>query len=809
MSSEVDPSHNLLLPNDASSQLVSQILKLGFATSNFDDSTEDRPFLFPDPSGNVYYNVEGLGQQIIQLVNERGGRILVQEVCNELGLPATFCQTGTPLIKHCSKAFEVEGEYLCSRGFWEYLTKKLSKEVQEEGKVSLAQFSIDHKVAIATVLEKCVPSLPNAVVPQNSDSCVFHKSFLSKQKETVTETLRGLTEPRSILSLCQEHDWDFGLVLGWLETLEENQLLGTLHIDPSTKQTATFEPMQYKLLREKQLCDVLSNNGFLLHPHGFSSMGQALDVSRQTYPEAFLLGDMILLPFLLESIRNGMEDLTAKGYCHVSDYVSGELCTPLHLTRILGELSFDESVGVLVFAQDHALFVSHEKIKEIYDRSVAPLVVRHAREIAIQTHASKNAGADGTSDGAKRGKGKKTKPPKAVFSGEDPIVPLSDMVTAIVHGSPEMFPGILDHTSRNWAVLEWKDNSDSGLLPVEFCKHAILSDEFITSGINAVHAELRTIEQTKKSKVTVRSSSIQPISGNAEEMFEELFARSCYAIQLYAKFLRLASNSNDMMPEIVEELELFGIRTLCADLTRRMTQYCLYKHQVDETYQFSKGNEKHSKDRSSLPNFCHGDGLWVDGSSLRIPHLSCPSGKPMNDLKESLPIGVGHSLAQQWQICGTECYDDSEDEGCDIDASERFARFTQHINENSLNICGIPFKVLDKRAEKKFLSQRKDAIVGLLEGASDAETVLDLTVKILFQQVKQVVVFLPQHHLRGVALDLLRGERKILEPVGDVLKALANELTENTELVDQHLIDTVKECGLSKDISKHVVNKKE
>jgi hypothetical protein len=53
------------------------------------------------------------------------------------------------------------------------------------------------------------------------------------------------------------------------------------------------------------------------------------------------------------------------------------------------------------------------------------------------------------------------------------------------------------------------------------------------------------------------------------------------------------------------------------------------------------------------------------------------------------------------------------------------------------SICGIPFKKLDKKSEKQYLSSRRQELTTRLKAAVDADQVLELTVLLLFQQVSR------------------------------------------------------------------------
>lgn len=91
----------------------------------------------------------------------------------------------------------------------------------------------------------------------------------------------------------------------------------------------------------------------------------------------------------------------------------------------------------------------------------------------------------------------------------------------------------------------------------------------------------------------------------------------------------------------------------------------------------------------------------------------------------------------------------------------------------------------------------------LLEASDNAGDVLDFTIMLLFQQVKNMVV--SGKHLRNEILKLLVSERKISEDVSALLMNLKMAVAEG-DGVDSALLETVKACGISRDISKHTMD---
>jgi hypothetical protein len=139
-------------------------------------------------------------------------------------------------------------------------------------------------------------------------------------------------------------------------------------------------------------------------------------------------------------------------------------------------------------------------------------------------------------------------------------------------------------------------------------------------------------------------------------------------------------------------------------------------------------------------------------------------------------------------------------------------------------ICGLPFKKLDKKLEKQYLFSRRKALTEALAATTDARAVLELTIMLLFHQVnaymfkcdqttlrnlicvllqvKGLVVSGP--HLTGPILHLLQKEKKITDEVSKLLQDLAESVNSESDS-DEALAAAVKACGMSRDISKHMV----
>jgi len=118
----------------------------------------------------------------------------------------------------------------------------------------------------------------------------------------------------------------------------------------------------------------------------------------------------------------------------------------------------------------------------------------------------------------------------------------------------------------------------------------------------------------------------------------------------------------------------------------------------------------------------------------------------------------------------------------------------------------MPFTKLNKKSEKQFLFARRQELTSALGSTSDPTTVLEFTIMLLFQQIRGFTVSGP--HLTGPILKLLCNEKKIPESVANLLLQLAAQC-ENDGSVDADLVAKVKACGLSRDVTKHVLESNE
>jgi hypothetical protein len=288
-----------------------------------------------------------------------------------------------------------------------------------------------------------------------------------------------------------------------------------------------------------------------------------------------------------------------------------------------------------------------------------------------------------------------------------------------------------------------------------------------------------------------------------EVAFEDAlcFPTACYVLQLQSKFLKHAVESqldeNDIQALNTDMLAGFG-----AEFTSRLTQYALFRNLADaNSLHFSTVNGG-----APVAYF-----QPVNISCQRYPRICLsgnpPSVNPLRKLEQLLPSGVGPLVARQWALCGRECYAAGaqivSEEEPNENVLDRVTAFIAHVEESSLTICGLPFKRLDKKSEKATLSRRRAELVQLLALSTDMDLVIDVSIILCYQVVKNLFVSGPSSILRGPVLRLLSQERKMSVDVLTALDSLI-ECARSGDLEEARLVrvNGVRRLVLERESSK-------
>jgi len=472
----------------------------------------------------------------------------------------------------------------------------------------------------------------------------------------------------------------------------------------------------------------------------------------------------------------------------------------------------------------------------------------------------RHGGSGKTSKSRSKGKRGKTKKHKSHGGANTTtnvgVVPLHQVAETFLHEFPSFFPEqfIETYDTSKLNNVEWeaeasqndhaKRNGERSDLVVSFCRRALYTDKFVSRCEQAVTAELRRLESEKQSKATLSRKDAAAKVRNVEEAFEDAFTNLCLLIQAQVKFIKyfetisISGEEGTNQDNAIEILTDEVLRGPCADLTSRITQHALFKEEEEFEFTFvppesTDGQNKTSGDETStLPMFC--DEVDITQRCYPKTYLSCPPPRdPLPLLRESFSgNNIGVTLARQWVYCGGHCYrggviirssphDDSvSGENCNQKDEQihnvrpgKLDGFLSHVETNALTLCGLPFKKLDKKAEKSLLFARKQKLTTLLSQTTSNNAkddavgeILDLTIMILYQQVKQLVVY--GSLLRTSILHALVNERKIPKAVGLCLKRLDEDIKNKTSS-DENLVLLIKDCALSRDISKHDITELE
>ena len=116
------------------------------------------------------------------------------------------------------------------------------------------------------------------------------------------------------------------------------------------------------------------------------------------------------------------------------------------------------------------------------------------------------------------------------------------------------------------------------------------------------------------------------------------------------------------------------------------------------------------------------------------------------------------------------------------------------------SICGLPFKLLDKKSEKQLLFARKKELQAQLQNATSAKDIIELSIMLLFQQVKGMAIC--GDKLTSAILGVLTSNKKMPISVSELLRKGAL-LLENGTTVPDEILDAVKSCALSRDLASY------
>jgi hypothetical protein len=567
----------------------------------------------------------------------------------------------------------------------------------------------------------------------------YRESFQASVRQALA-TSRDIVH---LPTLCVERDWP----AVWVFALVKQEI-GSL---PGILRKDDFVPDAYRQRQEDIVLEHYSRDGYITSATKLDLLSrqvQALVLSN--FPStAIVLPDCVLN---YDRVGVPLEALLAEA---AASETFVELRPPVDLLNfvdtvrilltdhVLPKMQLATNDGsCLAITMERVLFVSHRMMLQIRT-DLLPRVV----DPCVQALARKAYDA------------------KAAVDMADIVreIPVTMLVDALVEDFPPL--QVLEH-----------DGSD-GILAI-FVEEHLLTEDWMESWLEAARVELVRLEAAETAKLTGLVPNAH--SSAVEVALEDpsCFPAACYVIQLQNKFLEYAVKLGMEVAE-VRVLEHEILEGCCRDLVRRLTLYLLDKYEVEDMVSFVM-------DPPALIPVSYGipvDTALRQYPTVRVEGALDENGKEWNlakALTDRVPIQICKALAE-------------------LEEAGMVEDFIHAAEENCLSICGIPFRKLDKKAEKVFLTHRRQRLVALLEASQVPGDILDYTIMILYQSVKQQTV--AGSLLRGPILRHLVKERKISEAVGRLLTKMAESL----DASDEGLVERVRSCGFAKDIAKHVV----
>ncbi len=377
-----------------------------------------------------------------------------------------------------------------------------------------------------------------------------------------------------------------------------------------------------------------------------------------------------------------------------------------------------------------------------------------------------------------------------------------------------------------------------------FCRCVLNKDSGLEKNCaRAVDAEIKKIMKMRQGSSTSMSRKQGAMKcQNIEKLFEEHFQTACYYIQLKAKFpqfLLVSSDvevSDDEMDVIVKDFLHH-----CAWFAKRITEYCLFKAglDVEGVFQFTKDVKNQKDDQKQEESFYSPVDVTERFAAPSV-FLSCTtdSDDPLQLLREIMPGNIGVGLARMWIYTGGQHYDGGikfiENDGsgrCPFVRPGDMNKFLSHVEENCLTMVGIPFKLLDKKWEKKLMFSRRKELTAQLQAAANIGKIYDISIMLLYQQMRNMIIRVDScndsksisyksreekciikvalKHLFNSSSEKKRIPLQVKENFDQVSSLLLQNSSDELEDIPENLTLMIKGFGLSKDITSHVVPTKQ
>ena len=647
------------------------------------------------------------------------------------------------------------------------------------------------------------------------------------------ERLVSGEEPVSLAPIIQELMWDDEAAHECVVNLCGNGMLkGTVK---GTAASAAYVPHVYVQKQRQSVEEYFRSNGYVTK-HFITSLGVAAGASKVSFvreccgqsgdmdivelPHSVINAKDIVTPLegLIEeanSLRSFLDPRTALPEALLSNQDDiRELLEEIVPSMLPEDVGF--STGTVVICDGGALYCSTGMAKDM-TKILMPLIETYSRQRAKEIDEARSAarrkrkktlpvtGEEGEiiTTGAKLKKSKKSVRQEddddlAAVDDSPGSVPLNEVVASLV----KEYPGLIEIQENcmvplvnDQALWDPEDGYDGAGPVFELCRKVFNPSKIAKKCARAVKLELDKIESTRQGMALGGRKAGALKAASIEESFEASFADACYLIQMLAKLPQLLEGSEIADEKSVGNLQRDFLLGCASDFARRLTIFALYKHQVDgeEIFIFEPS--------STSTNFPPPD---VDVRTYPRTLLSCTpkqdgnKRQPLATLREVLPGSVGIELARLWKCLPGDCTDDPQVRPGSMD------EFVRHAEESCLIICGLPYKKINKKAEKKAMFERRKQLTAFLEASSEPIEILQCTTILLYQQIKNIAV--AGDELLGTVLEMLCNEKKINDGVKQNLLQMRDQIVpvqEEVHVDRDLLLSVVKGYGLCRDITSY------
>jgi len=779
------------------------------------------------PTSFGYAKRDFLEKRLMEELIDAGGRLSQEDLAFALDVNKLFVQqTILKIIKNDeseNKIVMVGDDYIMLGEYFREMEPAVRLALSDAG----GCISVSH-------LANQVLLLPSDIVLENYSKQLTDKGvkvelmggmtffctdeWAEQEKLKIQGAFEAILEPTFLETVTHLHsDWDTSYVLKVVRDLCQNRVIkGTIkESGESSSKNGFFVPDIYLCLQRESLEEQYSTQGYVtIETCRSIGIGSMSDHVRESFPSAQIFDNFALdSERIINPIIPVLQDaISENSFCDMRMHIPEPL---LHFESDLIAL-MDNIVtpqigkeGEVIFSQGEMLYISCGMAKNIQRKILPPLIEDYAKIRAEKLFVLKSKLESDVPEGKKERKSKRKKDSKTNVINYG-VAPLGTVARAVLEAYPDLMDiqGSDDDLNKEpvWEIVEGENDNDGPILSL--CRRIIYKSSFIKSCKQAIEAEL---DRLRLSTSTCNRKVGAAKMKSREGMFEDTFAAACHQLQLHAKALSFFSADEDH--DNHKLLQNDFLRSNCASFASRITEYCLFENDLEgDVFEITYKEGDHTKNNDdSVPRYCRP--IEQSCETFSKPYLSCimntdadPNNRalPLPTLRQVLSGSLGVTLARLWSHCGEDCYDNA-----DVIIGGKAGNadiFLDFAKDNCLSICGLPFKLLDKKSEKQFMFARRKELTGKLENTENPASVLNLSIMLLCQQIRGLAVAGP--HLPGPILNRLLIDppsgKKVPTPVAELLVQLSKEVKDSDD-VNEDLVQKVKSCGLSRDILKHEI----